>query len=499
MSPAIMLDQVLYGRYQRLAVTHRTPEADGDEAVPAIGLSRVVYQIDIKECVISGRTGIGTWFVRNDNAPYLLTDGLQITDNQFNTTVHGIHLEGQVLYGGDIQVVRNRLTGASVAGITLVGASVPQTRVEITDNIVSARRAGIIAGVNGLRIDRNEVTTTGGTDGDDGRPVPSIGILLRPGFDQTPIGPVSVCANHVRHVTGTGIAVATMMTTAVIADNVVRDTEAGIAFGGAGGGRSVSIRGNEILETNALRGQGQLVTAIRVQRVADLQVTQNTVLGVGGEQTAGFVMGILTAGCLDVSVTDNHVSEVTVGGDASLAGGIIVSHPFSHAEVSQNIVRGHLGQEMQDLAWSGIVVGAMDMTEVQRYGDQLATVRTTGTRSVMMTDGFAAVFEVETEHAAIHENVVEGGIRYPVMAASVRGELLMSHNRCHSDSNAGPVVYGAADIASVHGNRVRGGELSMVLDVDSRRSTFTGNITSGAFSVAGAPLVAPWAALNVNG
>jgi hypothetical protein len=499
LSPAIMIDQVVYGRYARLAITHNAPAGDGED-VPAIGMSRIVYLVDIKECLIAGRTGVGYWFAgRDDNARYVMTDGLQITDNYFSSTQRGIHLEGQVLYGGDVQAVRNRFTGSEVAAITLVGASVPQTRVEITDNVIAAGRAGIVAGVNGLRVDRNEVTTGGA--GADGRTASSIGILLRPGFDQTPIGPVSISANHVRHVTGPGIAVSAMLTTSTIADNVVRDTEAGIVFAGAGGAASAHIRGNTILETDAHRAQGQLVTAIRAQRVRDLQVTENTIVGVGGPQTTGFVMGVLTAGCLDVSVTDNHISELSVGGEAALAGGIVVGLPFAHAEVSQNIVRGDLSQEMQDLAWTGIVIGASDITgaEVQRFGDEVSTVRTTASRTVMMSAGHAAVFEVQVEHAAAHENVVEGGLRYPVLAASVRGELLMSHNRCLSGSSSGPVVFGVADIASVHGNRVRGGEVSVELMVDSRRSTFTGNITSGAFRVAGAPLAAPWSALNVNG
>jgi hypothetical protein len=55
-------------------------------------------------------------------------------------------------------------------------------------------------------------------------------------------------------------------------------------------------------------------------------------------------------------------------------------------------------------------------------------------------------------------------------------------------------VQAAQAIAST--NRMRGGQPAMSLEVDTRRSTILGNVTSTAIEVPGG-LQAPWDALNV--
>jgi hypothetical protein len=51
----------------------------------------------------------------------------------------------------------------------------------------------------------------------------------------------------------------------------------------------------------------------------------------------------------------------------------------------------------------------------------------------------------------------------------------------------------------VQGNRARGGEPSMDLQVDPKRAAVVANVVQSFIAVGGAPLAAPWDALNAAG
>ncbi|MCK9495165.1 MAG: right-handed parallel beta-helix repeat-containing protein [Dehalococcoidia bacterium] len=489
--PIITLDQVLYGNYQRLVLAR--PSAGGDETnAPAIGLSRIVWYVDIKENIITAPVGLAMW-LGGQEAQYLLVEGFQVDDNILMTTERGIHLEGAVLFGGDVRVARNRVSGATVAGVTVIGASAPTARVEVSDNVIHGPGTGIIAGVNGLRIDRNELWAPQSADG---QRIGVSGIILEPGYDGAPIGPTSITGNRIRALEGPAIGVNTMLTSADIQDNVIQDTGGGIIVAGRGGGETVRITGNEVLDIHPRGQQTAITSAIQVQRVSHLDISHNTVSNVDGQQTRGLVGGILAAGSLDLSVRDNHVARVRTDNDATVAVGVYVAAPFGHAEVSGNTVTADTTQANGNLRWCGILIGAVEVGDLQRIANGVAAIRTTGDRMVLLTDNYAAAFDLSTEHAAVHHNTVEGAGTLPGILVGVRGECQMADNLCVYTNEQSPAVAVTATLAAAHSNRVRAGRNAMMLNVDPGRSTVVGNITSGPINMGGA-LPPPWDALNV--
>lgn len=491
--PIITLDQVMYGRYQRLALS-RAAESTRLESAPAIGLNRINWYVDFKENIITAPVGIGMW-TGDVNEGYLLLEGLQVDDNIFATSDQGIHFDGSVLFGAEVRVARNRFAGATMAAITLVGASAPTARVEVSDNIINGFGAGIIAGVNGLRIDRNEVWAPEPADGDRERGGLA-GIILQPGFDQAPIGPTSITGNRIRNLVGPAIGVGAMLTSADIQDNVIQDTGGGILFAGAGGGDTVTIAGNDLLEVRPDRQRSGITTAIRVQRIRTVNVSRNTIRDVGDPEAQGLVAGILAAGCLDVTVDHNHVSRVGARNDATVSAGIFVAQPFGHAQVTENTVLTDAEEPNASLRWCGILMGAAELGDFQPIAGGLTTIRATGDRTMLLTDNYAAAFDLKSEDALVHHNTVDGEGNLPGILVGVRGECLMGDNQCVYENRQMPAVVVTADLAAVHSNRVRAGDLAMVLNVDPKRSTVVGNITSGPIDMGG-PLGAPWDILNV--
>ncbi|MCK9485528.1 MAG: right-handed parallel beta-helix repeat-containing protein [Dehalococcoidia bacterium] len=493
--PIIMLDQVMYGRYQRLALS-RASGATRLESAPAIGLNRIIWYVDFKENIVTAPVGIGAWAGGKDQE-YVLLEGLQVDDNIFSTGDYGIRLEGSVLFGADVRVARNRFAGASMAAVTLVGASAPTARVEISDNIINGRGAGIVAGVNGLRIDRNEVWAPEPADGERERGGLA-GIILQPGFDRAPIGPTSITGNRIRGLSGPAIGVGAMLTSIDIQDNVIRETGGGILFAGAGGGDTVTIAGNELLGIRPDRQRSGIAAGIRVQRVRGVTITRNTVRDVGDPEAQGLVAGILTAGCLEVAVDHNHVSRVSSRNDATICAGIFAALPFGQASVTDNTVVADAEQPNAGMRWCGILVGASELGVFQPIANDLTAIRSTGDRAMLLTENYAAAFDLQSEDALVHHNTVDGEGSLPGILVGVQGECQIGDNQCTFESRQAPAVFVTASLAAVHANRVRSSDLAMVLHVDVKRSTVVGNITSGPIDMDG-PLFSPWDVLNVVG
>lgn len=483
--PAIALDLVLYGRYERLQIVR-----SGEGNAPAIGLSRVAMYLDIEDNTIASPVGIGAWFER-DEAQYLLMGAVRIARNTITAAAYGVHFDGPVLFGADVRLTENRVGGSAQAAVMLSGASAPNVCVDVAENIIVCPGAGIVAGVSGLRIDRNDLSGPASGDVTDLRE----GIRIQSGYDKAPLGATSICGNRIRNVSGGAILIAHPVTDALVRDNVVEDAGGGVLFTGRGGGEAAAITGNSVRSTRS-DAQANLATAILAQRVQALSIAHNTVEGVGDREAKGLVAGILVAGCHDVSVTQNHVSGISAMHDGQMGVGIMVAAPFVDASVTENIVRSDA--ESVEARWSGIVVGLTGEGDVQPIGGDLVALRTTRTRTMYLAGGYAMALETDAEDAGVHQNLVEGRGALPAVHVGIRGECLLGDNQVRRSPGGMPAVVVTADLAAVHSNRVRAGDLSMVLNVDQKRSTVVGNITTGPIQVGGGPLPAPWAAINVT-
>src|SRR5690606_5992775 len=202
------------------------------------------------------------------------------------------------------------------------------------------------------------------------------------------------------------------------------------------------------------------------------------------------------AGCLDVTVTHNHLSRVGTPNDDAITVGIFVAPPFGHAAVTENTVIAGAQDLNPGLRWCGILVGGVEVQDVQPIPGGMTTIRTAGDRAMYLTDSYAASFDLTSEDAAVHHNTVEGGGSLPGILVGVRGECQMGDNLCVYQNLQVPAVAVNAVLAAVHSNRVRAGRIAMVLNVNPRQSTVVGNITSGPIDMAG-PLNPPWDVLNV--
>jgi hypothetical protein len=184
-----------------------------------------------------------------------------------------------------------------------------------------------------------------------------------------------------------------------------------------------------------------------------------------------------------------------VGDFVGLAAAVRIQRPFHRVTVDSNVLRREMSEEGVRSSWSAIFVGATAEVDFERIDPNIFTLRVDENRHVFVTRETAATVFTGIEDVAIEGNAIESASGSPAVFVAARGECSLSDNRCMQLSQA-PGVQVTAMLAIANANRVRGGEPSMVLNVDPERSSILGNITSTDIQVPGG-LQAPWNALNV--
>jgi len=96
-------------------------------------------------------------------------------------------------------------------------------------------------------------------------------------------------------------------------------------------------------------------------------------------------------------------------------------------------------------------------------------------------------------------NTITGNPEIPAALIVVEGEVLVSANQIRTRREGATALQVRSDAISIATNRLRGGNPSAVLDVDPKRAAVVGNLTSNGIEVAGASLISPWDALNIDG
>jgi hypothetical protein len=207
--------------------------------------------------------------------------------------------------------------------------------------------------------------------------------------------------------------------------------------------------------------------------------------------------GILAAACESVRIAGNEVLQIGPPGQfVGSAAAIQIVRPFREATVTANTLRREVAPDGVRSEWAAIVAGGPLDRGVNRIAADTFTLRLPDDRLLLATRTAAAALALGTEDTAIEGNVVEASGSAPGIGAIVRGEVAITDNRCLQGQNA-PGIAVTGEIGIVSANRVRGGEPSMVLQIDARRSTILGNITSTDIQVVPGGLQPPWNALNV--
>ena len=479
---AVDLVATIAATAQRLVVLQL---GGGDVPLPAIRLDGVALAATIRDNVVVAPFGIGSG-LGDDQA--VLTAELRISDNLLVCSDVGIGLTGGHLFSNTVWT--NTVLRADTVGIGLLGALAPGHGCEVSDNSLYVEGIGITVSESGFTVDDNDVTVTGerGTD---------FGVLVTAGQFSEFRGHTRVSVNRIRQVGGPGIGVLAATSELTVTGNLVEDCAHGIVMQGAAGARLAEVSHNQLADIGA---PGAAALGIMVAGVETAHVDHNTVHGLAArEPTAGSV-GILVLGCPVSRVGANSVDRVgPVDSGGPLSFGIAVAGAIDSAQVSGNTVRRQ----------------PVDVDEDPPGGFQALRIGGAGFRLpgglvTHVDDGVAGVFfgsHAVLAAAAIggpasvtvDGNTITGNPEIPAALIVVEGEVLVSANQIRTRREGATALQVRSDAISIATNRLRGGNPSAVLDVDPKRAAVVGNLTSNGIEVAGASLISPWDALNIDG
>jgi hypothetical protein len=300
---------------------------------------------------------------------------------------------------------------------------------------------------------------------------------------------------------GTAIALRTAVRTFMVKQNILTRVGAGIAIEGKGSAERVAVDNNELFDVAAREG-ADTPFGILLLRAESMAVAGNTLAGIGAGATSIPVRaGIVAVAADDIRVTGNVVDTVgpqSEGGFLGLAVGIVVSGPFNAASVSDNSARfGTDRFAPSEGTWTALMVMSAGASNVMRLGAGKAVVQVDG-GAVVLTNGWAFLAAVRTDHAVISSNKLTGGGALPACFARVGGDLVAQGNHVTHSGGQPTGAFMQAPVVTASTNRLTGGDTMLVIRAGEGGFAAVGNIASGGthLNSPGNGLPAPWAPLN---
>ncbi len=435
----------------------------------------------------------------------LLLYGVTIAGNVVGARSRGIALDSFVAHAGDTEVVDNLVLGPSESGISLTGVKLPSALVSIAGNEVGTTGHGVMIGTSGTAVTDN--TLTGGWD--EGAATGLHGIVTSPSAVPVDAGGITqVAGNRVSGFGGHGVLLDGIVAPAGVVHNDVYDCATGVAVVCRAPGGLVHVTDNLVHDVGANFADRKLSTAVGI-RVAGAErclVAHNTVHLVGeriaSTQTALGIalLGVLEARCLGNAVTD---TGSTASPGAAVDYLAIGSWGFT-MESNDGARRTEFNGD-DDFQGNGLVVVNSERLPADPEADPtnggrvieggFVTEEGSYYISIRAFIGNPARGARPTAH--IGGNTLTASRFGRVANVQSLGTVTFGQNHCAATMKGDrPLVAIRADAAAVTANRATGGRPSMQLDVDPKRLTVVGNLTSSGIAP---PLAAAFAPLNLDG
>jgi hypothetical protein len=529
-----------------------TPFGPKGAGGPLIALDGLIVETLIDQNVLVGTTGIGPIWAdlstsistatgmnttlssaaSDERTAYLATFDLAIEDNLMVCWLTGVSLEGYSVQMSDTRIRGNSLLVCLRVGIVTSGFTAPGGRIDIAGNQVRGLGYGIAVGTDDTRIVDNDIGLLVGlgTNAREGSLVSltaflyaGLGtaarylrlfggdaIVLVPSLRPSGIDRCQVRGNRLTDVVGNGIAIRTVVASALVADNAVQQAGGGgIVMTGDGSANVLAVERNQILDVGLLDQTATGVAAgILVARSTDVVVAHNVVKGVGAAMAgAGARAGIELSGCDSIRVSGNTVADVGPTDDfLGLGAGIVLLDRFERADVIDNAVRraDTTPAAISSSAWIGILIAGSAFTQ-KEFGiatpqSSLSFATDSGTFEFDSSLGSAKRLPPSRDSLAVRGNVVEGYGRTPIVYVIADGPCLFNDNRCLLEGREGTPTAQLSAAAAITSNNYIDGPPGVALAISAPVGlcTVLGNIASGQIDIDGLPLAGPWQPLNVT-
>jgi hypothetical protein len=517
---AMLAQNCLFLRIERCGLVQF---GGGDIGGAALGLGGVLAEISVRDNVMFGAAGImslarqvGGATLAADVRSYSLTFGMRIVDNLIVGQQRGVSFDGLTLHLGQMRIAGNSVYGGRQSGIAdrglVLAAIIPSSRIDIEGNQLWCSGDGIVVGTDNVRVENNDIAGLAGARGAAGTGIVIIGGVVRDAVDRC-----QLLGNRLIRLPGDGIAIRTIVGSAMIKGNIVEATGGGgIVMDDGSEVAVLSIENNQVLSAGGTNQEGATLAAIRVFRAEQANVAGNVVRGfalpaVQNQSRAA----IEIVASRSVRVTGNDLADIGPPREfVQLGAGILVRPPFERIDVGDNSVRRHQRPtgDPDPSVWHAVVipqparvvVGTVGTVAPSRNALLLPLLRgAKGGAFAFIGVGRVVVLPQGREIVAVRGNLLEGQGRVPVALIASAGACVFSDNRCLlATRNEQPAVDVDAGAAIVSANYVeRNGATGPSLRMAVPAGTFTvlGNIVKGEIVVncAALPAASPYRPLNV--
>ncbi|HJW12956.1 MAG TPA: right-handed parallel beta-helix repeat-containing protein, partial [Albitalea sp.] len=421
-------------------------------------------------------------------------------------------LAGPVLHLLATRIGGNEILGCRSGAITALGLCGPGASMKVCDNSLNVNGPGITAGVDGLWIESNKLLASTQRDS---AVLNGSGIALRTGLDPNGANECQILANQVSGFEDAGILIASPTAELIVKLNIVQRCGNGIVSQDEARSANVAIENNQVSDIGSARaGAAAEVLGIGVLRAATASVVGNSVRRVGQQAAQALLRaGVAASGVERLRISGNDVTDIAPAGafEAGQGVGVLLRAPFAQADVSHNQV----DRESQPLfqgggrfiaLWVDAPLGTGAVSRVGLYAalqvDAATTLVFGATRPFVVhgaaLDASGAAPVPRGASASVLGNSLAARGDMPAVRVAASGDCLFSDNRCELRGTGTKIAVelrGGATI--VNANRVRGGEVSLLIHGTAKTATVLGNITTGSIDLGGA-LGAPWNALNLR-
>lgn len=452
----------------------------------AVALGGYSLKTHIDECVLAGATAVSAG---GSKEPSLLVD-LKISDCLLFCSNAGLAFGRNAVSLAHNVIARNlifqrgerRQTQSMVGGIIAVGGALKESSFSIESNTIHVDGSGIIAGLAGVKILNNEIHATGGTE--------NSGVVLDGGLDPDGIDHLWVCGNHISKFANAGIEARIPVRTAMIKQNIIRNTDAGIVFPLNAPSEEVAIENNQLLDlATAFNVQNGVVAAIQIFASGSVDISGNVIRSFAENAIAASARAAIQVfGSQDVRIAANRMSELGPKADhAGYVAGIDMLLPYTRCTVSENTIERTADPNPKRSAWSAILARSWTPKDGP---DFIKTKLIERPEVFFFSKVFGLVFFSAANHFLVRGNQITASASdAPLVGLLGLDSSIFAENyvRLIGDSKAVPVTIFSSS-AIVSNNRVDGSDGKRSVTVDAVHSTILGNITSRSVTRGGEPI-----------
>jgi len=478
--------------------------AAGDATSAAVGLSGMVLGGVIRDCTLVAEQGMVALTGQRD---YLLTAQLRVTENVFLCSQRGVSFAGTSLHYGKLLLQGNLFLGCSQAGIIATGGVLPAASVAFTDNAMQITGAGILAGIDGLRIIDNEMVGSGEAAMD--------GIALEAGLDKGAIDHALITGNRIRGFRGNGLAIRHALGRAMIRSNLVEDAGLGaLVMERRTGAAYLCLENNQFLNLGAgFNHEGRPYFGVQLVNVERVDVVDNLFAGVACQASLSPLRAALLAVASgELRLAGNRMFDVGPRAFVGRTMGVVVGADFTQVAVEDNSIARMGGTETPGTAaWQAIVVAPPGSGQGEPAGGN--TVTAPGVMVLPAEEGYLYLSAFRARllaRPALGNTFLRGnrlrGSRTTEPLVEIRDVLscLFNQNDAELSGFAAGFAVEVARIACNHAgvanNRLVGVSKLTALSLTTAPGSFAvlGNLVSGPIRVNSAELETPWDVLNVE-